>query len=196
MGRRRWRREGLCRTCQPSASCVYDETKSCGSAADFLLGVAINAGKDDQIEGGLEGEIGPELDLKEEGVVVDLFGFMLDNNKSKRLIHCNLQHLSVSAAKKYDLEMKGDSHLRTQAALKKSHDSAMAELMLSHRSKMDELTSTHEFNLDAEKINLHQCISSERKLQNALYNVVLDSRQIKKQDACKSVRSTKKVAAQ
>jgi hypothetical protein len=51
------------------------------------------------MEGGLEGEIGPELDLKEEGVVVDLFEFMLDNNKSKRLIHRNLQHLFVSAAK-------------------------------------------------------------------------------------------------
>ncbi len=36
------------------------------------------------MEGGLEGEIGTELDLKEEGVGVDLFEFMLDNNKSKR----------------------------------------------------------------------------------------------------------------
>jgi hypothetical protein len=62
----------------------YDETESCGSAADFLLGTAINASKDDQMEGGLEGEIGTELDLKEEGVGVDLFEFMLDNNKSKR----------------------------------------------------------------------------------------------------------------
>ncbi len=60
---------------------------------------------------------------------------------------------------------------------------------------MDEPTSTHAFNLDVEKNNLCQPISSERKLQNALYNVVLDSRQIK-QDACKSVWSTKKVAAQ
>ena len=91
--------------------------------------------------------------------------------------------------------MKVASHLRTQAALKKSHESAMAELMLSHRSKVDKLTSTHAFNLNVEKNNLRQRISSERKLQNALYNVVLDSRQIK-QDACKSVRSTKKVAAQ
>ena len=80
--------------------------ESCGSAADFLLGAAINAGKDDQMEGGLEGEIGPELDLKEEGVVVDLFEFMLDNNKSKRLIHRNLQHLFVSAAKIMILKWK------------------------------------------------------------------------------------------
>ena len=103
----------------------------------------------------------------------------------------------MSAAKNNDLEMKVVSHLRTQAALKKSHESAMAmaELMLSHRSKVDKLTSTHAFNLDVEKNNLHQRTSSERKLQNALYNVVSDSRQIK-QDACKSVRSTKKVAAQ
>jgi rubrerythrin len=85
--------------------------------------------------------------------------------------------------------MKVASHLRTQAALKKSHESAMAELMLSHRSKVDKLTSTHAFNLNVEKNNLRQRISSERKLQNALYNVVLDSRQIK-QDACKSVWST------
>jgi hypothetical protein len=70
----------------------------CGSAADFLLGAAIT-GKDNQMKGGLEGEIGPELDLKEEGVGVDLFEFMLDNNKSKRLIHRNLHDLSVSAAK-------------------------------------------------------------------------------------------------
>jgi hypothetical protein len=68
----------------------YDETEPCGSAADFLLGAAINVGKDNQMEGGLEGEIGPELDLKAEGVGVDLFEFMLDNNKSKRLIHRNL----------------------------------------------------------------------------------------------------------
>jgi hypothetical protein len=178
--------------------CAYDETESCRSAADFLFGAAINAGKDDQMEGGLEGEIGPELDLKEEGVVVDLFEFMLDNNKSKRLIHRNLHdYLSVSAAKNNDLEMKVASHLRTQAALKKSHESAMAmaELMLSHWSKVDKLTSTHAFNLDVEKNSLHQRTSSERKLQNAFYNVVSDSRQIK-QDACKSVRSTKKVAAQ
>ena len=120
------------------------------------------------MEGGLEGEIGPELDLKEEGVGVDLFEFMLDNNKSKRLIHCNLHYLSVTAAKNNDLEMKVASHLRTQAALKKSHESSMAELMISHRSKVDELTSTHAFNLDAEKNNLRQRICSERKLQNAL----------------------------
>jgi hypothetical protein len=130
------------------------------------LGVAINAGKDDQMEGELEGEIGPELDLNEEGVGVDLFEFMLDNNKFILLIHPNLHDLSVSAAKNNDLEMKVASHLRTQAALKKSHKSAMAmvELMLSHRSKVDELTLTHAFNLDVEKNNLRQCISSERKL--------------------------------
>jgi hypothetical protein len=128
--------------------CVYDETESCGSAANFLLGAAINDGKDDQMEGGLDGEIGPELDLNEEGVGVDLF----------------LHDLSVSAAKNNDLEMKVASHLRTQAALKKSHESTMAELMLSHRSKVDELTSTHAFNLDVEKKNLCQRISSERKL--------------------------------
>ena len=64
------------------------------------MGAAINASKGDQMEGGfVEGEIGPELDLKEEGVGVDLFECMLDNNKSKRLIHRNLQHLFVSAAK-------------------------------------------------------------------------------------------------
>jgi hypothetical protein len=40
----------------------------------------------------------------------------------------------------------------------------MAELMLSHRSKVDELTSTHAFNLDVEKKNLRQRISSKRKL--------------------------------
>ena len=70
---------------------IYEESESCVSAAHFLLGAAINAGKGDQMEGGfVEGEIGPELDLKEEGVGVDLFEFMLDNNKSKRLIHRNL----------------------------------------------------------------------------------------------------------
>ena len=45
------------------------------------------------MEGGLEVEIGRELDLKEEGVEVDLFEFMLDNNKSKRFIHRNLHYL-------------------------------------------------------------------------------------------------------
>ena len=43
---------------------------SCGSSANFLSGAAINAGKDDQMEGGLEVEIGTELDLKEEGWVL------------------------------------------------------------------------------------------------------------------------------
>ena len=64
-----------------------------------------------------------------------------------------------------------------------------------HWSQVDELASSPAFNLDVEKNNLPQCISSEWKLQNALYNVVLDSRQIKR-DACKLVRSTKKAAAQ
>ena len=153
-----------------------------------VLGAAINAGKDDQMEGGLEGEIGPELDLKEEGVGVDLFEFMLDNNKSKRLIHRNLHDLSVSAAKNNDLEMKVASHLRTQAALKKSHESAMAELMLSHWSKVDELTSNHAFNLDAEKNNLRQRICSERKLQNAGRSSKMLANQL--------IQSMKKVAAQ
>ena len=45
----------------------------------FLLGAAINAGKDDQMEGGLEVEIGTELDLKEQGVGVDLLECMLNN---------------------------------------------------------------------------------------------------------------------
>ena len=45
----------------------YDETEPCGSAAHFLLGAAINAGKADEMEGGGEGEIGPELELEEEG---------------------------------------------------------------------------------------------------------------------------------
>ena len=118
-----------------------------------------------------------------------------ESNKSKILIQRNLHDLSVSAAKNNDLEMKVASHLRTQAALKKSHKNAMAELMLSRRSKVDKLASTHAFNLDVEKNNLHQHISSEHKLQNALYDEVLDSREIK-QDVCKSVLPMKKLAAQ
>jgi hypothetical protein len=31
---------------------IYEETELCGSAAHFLLGVAINAGKADEMEGG------------------------------------------------------------------------------------------------------------------------------------------------
>ena len=55
-----------------SAVCVvcqnqYDETESCGSAAHFLSGAAINSGKANEMEGGEEGEIGPELELEEEG---------------------------------------------------------------------------------------------------------------------------------
>ena len=114
-----------------------------------------------------------------------------ESNKSKRLIQRNLHDLSVSAAKNNDLEMKVASHLITQA----SHENAMAELMLSHRSKADKLASTHAFNLDLEKNNLRQRIFSERKLQNALYKELLDSRKIKR-DVSKSVLSMKKVAAQ
>jgi len=44
----------------------YEESELCGSAAHFLLGAAINAGKADEMEGGGEGEIGPELELEEE----------------------------------------------------------------------------------------------------------------------------------
>ena len=118
-----------------------------------------------------------------------------DSNKSKQLIQRNLHDLSVSNAKINDLEMKVASHLIAQAALQKSHENAMAELMLSQRSKVDELASTHAFNLNVEKINLRQRIISERKLQNALYNEVLDSRQIKR-DACKLLLPMKMLAAQ
>ena len=45
----------------------YEEMESCGSAAHFLLGAAINDGTADEMEGGGEGEIGPELELEEEG---------------------------------------------------------------------------------------------------------------------------------
>jgi hypothetical protein len=71
----------------------------------------------------------------------------------------------------------------------------MAELMLSHRSNVDDLESTHAFNLNVEKNNLRQRISSEWKMQNALYNEVLDSRQIKR-DACKLHLPMKMLAAQ
>ena len=94
----------------------------------------------------------------------------------------------MSGAKNNDLEMKVASHLRTQAALKKSHESAMAELILSHRSKVDDLTSTHAFNLNAEKNNLRQRICSERKLQNAGRSSKMLANQL--------IQSTKKVAAQ
>ena len=46
---------------------IYEEMESCGSTAHFSLGAAINAGKADEMEGGGEGEIGPELELEEEG---------------------------------------------------------------------------------------------------------------------------------
>ena len=49
----------------------------------FLLGAAINAGKDNQMEGGLEVEIGTELDLKDEGMGVDLIDCMLDNDNTR-----------------------------------------------------------------------------------------------------------------
>jgi hypothetical protein len=118
-----------------------------------------------------------------------------DSNKSKQLIQRNLHDLSVSNAKINDLEMKVASHLIAQAALQKSHKNAMAELILSQMSKVDKLASTHAFNLNVEKINLRQRIISERKLQNALYNEVLDSRQIKR-DACKLLLPMKMLAAQ
>lgn len=57
----------------------YDETELCRSAAHFLLGVAINAGKADVMEGGGEGEKDPELELLEEGGG-DL---MFDNDNTK-----------------------------------------------------------------------------------------------------------------
>jgi len=49
---------------------IYEESESCVSAAHFLLGTAINAGKADEMEGGSKGEIGPELEFKEEGGVL------------------------------------------------------------------------------------------------------------------------------
>ena len=97
-----------------------------------------------------------------------------ESNKSKSLIQRNLHDLSVSAAKIDYLETKVASQLRTQTKLKESHQNAMAELFFSHQSKVDDLLSTHAFNLNVEKNNLHQCIISERKLQNAFYNEVLD----------------------
>ncbi len=120
---------------------------------------------------------------------------MVPYSQPHRLIKGNLCDLSVFVAIIDDLGMKMTSHLRTQDELKESHKRAMAELMSSHRSKVDDLVSTHAFNLDVEKNTLHQRISSERELRNVLYNEVLDSRQIKRH-ACKSVWSTKKLAAQ
>jgi hypothetical protein len=52
------------RNCLPKK---YDETESCRSAAHFLSGAAINAGKANVMEGGGEGEKDPELELLEEG---------------------------------------------------------------------------------------------------------------------------------
>ena len=63
---------------------IYEEMESCGSATHFSLGAAINAGKADEMEGGGEGEIGPELELKEEGGGVDLSDFILDNGSSSQ----------------------------------------------------------------------------------------------------------------
>ncbi len=62
----------------------YEETESCGSAAQFLLGAAINAGKADEMEGGGEGEIGLELELEEKGGGVDLSDYILDNGSSSQ----------------------------------------------------------------------------------------------------------------
>ena len=118
-----------------------------------------------------------------------------EGNKYNRLIKGNLRDLSVFVAIIDDLGMKVTSHLRTQDELKESHKRAMAELMSSHWSKVDDLVSTHAFNLDVEKNTSRQRISSEWELQNVLYNEVLDSQPIKRH-ACKSVRSTKKLAAQ
>jgi len=57
---------------------------SCGSAAHILLGVAIYAGKADEMEGGGEGERGPELELEEEGGGVDLSDYILDNGSGSQ----------------------------------------------------------------------------------------------------------------
>ncbi len=56
----------------------YEETELCGSAADFLLGVAINASKSDEIEiSNKEGAGGEE---GEKGGGGDFFGSMSDDN--------------------------------------------------------------------------------------------------------------------
>ena len=63
----------------------YEETELCGSAAHFLLGAAINASKADEMERGGMGEIGPELELEEEGGGgVDLSDYILDNESSSQ----------------------------------------------------------------------------------------------------------------
>ncbi len=69
----------VCVVCQKQ----YDEMESCGSAGYFLSGAEINAGKANELEGEGEGEIGPELELEEEGVGGDLFDLMLDNDITK-----------------------------------------------------------------------------------------------------------------
>ena len=69
----------VCVVCQKQ----YDETESCRSAAHFLLGATINSGKANEMEGGGEEEIGPELELEEEGGGGELFDFMLDNDITK-----------------------------------------------------------------------------------------------------------------
>ena len=62
----------------------YEETESCGSASPFLSCAAINASKADEMEGGGEGEIGPELELEEEGGGGDLSDYILDNGSSSQ----------------------------------------------------------------------------------------------------------------
>ncbi len=69
----------VCVVCQKQ----YDEMESCGSAAHFISGEAINAGKAHEREGGGEGEIGPELEVEEEGGGGDLVDFLLDNDITK-----------------------------------------------------------------------------------------------------------------
>ncbi len=82
----------VCDVCQKQ----YDETESCGSAAHFFSGAAINAGKANEMEGGEEGEIGPELELEEEGGGGDLFDFMLDNDITKSIcVSSNHTHGSL-----------------------------------------------------------------------------------------------------
>ncbi len=61
----------------------YEETESCGSAADFLSGVAINAGKSDEIEISNEEGAGGEEGLKGGGG--DLFDSKSDDNGNTSL---------------------------------------------------------------------------------------------------------------
>ena len=67
----------------------YDETEPCGSAAHFLLGAAINAGKANVMEGGGEGDKDPELEWLEKGGGVD---FMLDYDNIESQCASNNHH--------------------------------------------------------------------------------------------------------